>query len=166
VWWIVITSYTISFNPLIHSMNRIVKQLVFSVVLGAFVISHQASSGENKAAAIRPEPPAKEHPGKAVYTKYCMVCHQAGGSGVPGMFPPLSKGSWVGKDPKELVLIITKGLSGKVEVNGEVYKSAMPAQAQLTDKEIADVLSYIRSDFGNSFKPVDIELVKKVRSGK
>jgi len=152
-------------------MSRIVKLLIFSVVLGAFVFSYQISRGEKKAATeLSGNQPAnmaaKEHPGKAVYTKYCLVCHQASGSGVPGMFPPLSKGSWVGKDPKELVLIITKGLSGKVEVNGEIYKSAMPPQAQLTDKEIADVLSYIRSDFGNSFKPVDVELVKKVRSGK
>ena len=159
-------------------MIKIVKQLIFSVVLGVFVISCQDNGGKKSAVAaseqttkeVAVSQPAqsaeKEHPGKAVYTKYCLVCHQASGSGVPGMFPPLSKGSWVGKDPKELVLIITKGLSGKVEVNGEVYKSAMPPQAELTDKEIADVLSYVRSDFGNSFKPVDVELVKKVRSGK
>jgi len=152
-------------------MSRIVKLLIFGVVLSTFVFSYQISHGEKKPATeLSGNQPAKmaakEHPGKAVYTKYCLVCHQANGSGVPGMFPPLSKGSWVGKDPKELVLIITKGLSGKVEVNGEIYKSAMPPQAQLTDKEIADVLSYIRSDFGNSFKPVDVELVKKVRSGK
>jgi len=160
-------------------MSSIVKQLIFSVVLGVFVISHQESRGANNTGSVRSEPlakeisgnqpgktAAKEHPGKAAYTKYCLVCHQANGSGVPGMFPPLGKGSWAGRDPKELVLIITKGLSGKIEVNGEVYKSAMPPQAYLTDKEIADILTYIRSDFGNSFKPVDVEFVKKVRSGK
>lgn len=160
-------------------MNKIVNQLIFSILLGAFVISCQDNSGKKKVEAVVSEPPAKEvlnsqpvqtaekeHPGKAVYTKYCLVCHQATGSGVPGMFPPLGKGSWVGKDSKELVTILTKGLSGKVEVNGEVYKSAMPPQAQLTDQEIADVLSYIRSDFGNSFDPVDAEAVKKIRSGK
>jgi len=100
------------------------------------------------------------------YKKYCLVCHQANGSGVPGMYPPLGPGSWVGKDPKELVMILTKGLSGKVEVNGEIYKNAMPAQSQLTNEEIADVLTYIRSDFGNSFPSVDAALVKKIRSGK
>lgn len=160
-------------------MNRIVKQLVFSVVLGVFVISHLDISGKMRAEIVRSEPQAKkipgnqptkpavkEHPGKAAYTKYCLVCHQANGSGVPGMFPPVGKGSWAGKDPKELVLIITKGLSGKIDVNGEVYKSAMPPQAQLTDQEIADVLTYIRSDFGNNFGAVSVDLVKKVRSGK
>jgi len=98
--------------------------------------------------------------------KYCLVCHQGNGTGVPGMYPPLTKGSWAGRDPKELVPILTKGLSGKVEVNDEVYKSVMPAQEQLTDQEIADVLSYIRSNFGNSFPPVSAATVKKIRSGK
>jgi len=159
-------------------MIKIVKQLIFSVVLGVFVISCQDNGGKKSAVAaseqttkeVAVSQPAqsaeKEHPGKAVYTKYCLVCHQANGSGVPGMYPPLSKGSWAGKDPAELVLIITKGLSGKVEVNGEVYKSAMPAQVQLTDQEIADVLSFVRSNFGNSFDPVNAEMVKKSRLGK
>jgi mono/diheme cytochrome c family protein len=106
------------------------------------------------------------HPGKAVYTKYCLTCHQADGSGVPGMHPPLGPGSWTGNDPKELIAIMMKGLSGKIEVNGEIYKSFMPSHAQLTDQEIADVLTYIRISFGNSFDPVDAELVKKVRSGR
>jgi len=159
-------------------MNRIVNQLILSVLLCIFVVSCQSNTDKKKVAAGS-EPTEKEivnnqpeqmvekvHPGKAVYTKYCLVCHQVNGSGVPGMYPPLSNGSWVGKDPKELVTILTKGLNGKVEVNNEVYKSAMPAQAQLTDQEIADLLSYIRSDFGNSFDPVNAELVKKIRSGK
>lgn len=108
----------------------------------------------------------KVHPGKAVYEKYCLTCHQADGSGVPNMHPPLTPGSWVGKDPKELIAIMMKGLSGKIEVNGEEYKNFMPSHAQLTDEEIADVLSYVRSSFGNNFDPVTPEMVKKVRSGR
>ena len=106
------------------------------------------------------------HPGKAVYDKYCLVCHQSDGSGVPGMHPPLGPGSWAGNPPEELIAMMMKGLSGKVEVNGEIYNGFMPSQAQLTDEEIADVLTYIRSSFGNNFDPVDAKLVKKVRSGK
>lgn len=107
-----------------------------------------------------------EHPGKAVFNKYCLVCHQADGSGVPGMHPPLTQGSWVGNEPKELVAILMKGLSGKIEVNGQTFNGFMPSQAQLTDEEIADVLSYIRSSFGNNFEPIDAAFVKKVRNGK
>lgn len=112
------------------------------------------------------ETAGENHPGKAVYRKYCLACHQTDGSGVANMHPPLTPGSWVGKDPKELIAIMMKGLSGKIEVNGEEYKNFMPSHAQLTDEEIADVLSYVRSSFGNNFDPVTPEMVKKVRSGK
>lgn len=107
-----------------------------------------------------------EHPGKAVYTKYCLSCHQADGSGVPGMYPPLGAGSWAGKNPKELIAVLMKGLSGKIEVNGETFNGFMPSQAQLTDEEIAGVLSYVRSSFGNNFEAVDANLVRKVKSGR
>lgn len=146
----------------------------------AFLASSCQSSSENKKdETVSPaqqteemksevQAPATEaaHPGKAVYDKYCLVCHQSDGSGVPGMHPPLGPGSWVGNAPEELVAIMMKGLSGKVEVNGEVYNGFMPSQAQLTDEEIADVLTYIRSSFGNNFEPIDAKLVKKVRSGR
>lgn len=106
------------------------------------------------------------HPGWKVYKKYCQICHQADGAGVPKMHPPLTQGSWVGNDPRELIAIMMKGLSGKIEVKGEEFKNFMPSHAQLTDEEIADVLSYVRSSFGNNFEPVIPDLVKKVRSGK
>lgn len=128
------------------------------------VSSEQLTNEINK--NLPDQTPEKEHPGKAVYNKYCLTCHQADGSGVPNMHPPLTPGSWVGNDPNELIAIMMKGLSGKIEVNGEVYKNYMPSHAQLTDEEIADVLSYIRSSFGNNFDPITPEMVKKVRSGR
>lgn len=127
------------------------------------------TSSQNQAGAELQQKTTVEnvnHPGWKVYKKYCQTCHQANGSGVPNMHPPLTPGSWVGKDPKELIAIMMKGLSGKIEVNGEEYKNYMPSHAQLTDEEIADVLSYVRSGFGNNFDPVTPEMVKKVRSGK
>ena len=160
-------------------MKGIVKALMLSVFV-VVLLSSCTGNREKKAEVeeINSKPPMEqsdnnqqqtsepEHPGKAVYTKYCLVCHQADGSGVPGMHPPLGPGSWVGNDPKELVAMMMKGLSGKIEVNGDTYNGFMPSQAQLTDEEIANVLSYIRSSFGNNFEPVDASLVKKVRSGK
>lgn len=160
-------------------MKRVVNVLMSSMVLVVLATACQ-NSGENKkeestnqaqqTEEIKSDAKAPEaeavNPGKAVYDKYCLVCHQSDGSGVPGMHPPLTPGSWVGNDPKELIAMMMKGLSGKVEVNGEVYNGFMPSQAQLTDEEIAAVLTYIRSSFGNNFEPVDASLVKKVRSGK
>lgn len=160
-------------------MNMKFNQLLFSVLLGILILSCQSKTENKKVEAVGSEQLAaeinknlpaqsaeKEHPGKAVYTKYCLTCHQADGSGVPNMHPPLGPGSWVSKEPQELVAIMMKGLSGQIEVNGDVYKNFMPSHAQLTDEEIANVLSYVRSSFGNNLEPVTPEVVKKIRSGR
>jgi len=155
------------------------KHLIYCVLIGILFLSCQNASENKKVTPVSTEklateiskslPPAaarKEHPGKAVYNQYCLTCHQADGTGVQNMHPPLTPGSWVGNDPNELIAIMMKGLSGKIEVNGEVYKNFMPSHAQLTDEQLADVLSYIRSSFGNNFESVTPEMVKKVRSGR
>ncbi len=160
-------------------MKKKIKQLLFCVLLFGLVVSCNNTSEKKKTAAVSTEniaseinktlpaeAPKVEHPGKAVYTQYCLTCHQSDGSGVPGMHPPLGPGSWAGKDPKELIAIMMKGLSGKVEVDGEIYNNFMPSHAKLTDEEMANVLSYVRSSFGNNFEPVTPEMVKKIRSGK
>ncbi len=100
------------------------------------------------------------------FQKMSLQIHQTDGSGVINMYPPLGIGSWVEKEPNELIAILMKGMSGKIEVNGEVYKNFMPSQAQLTNEEMADVLSYIRSNFGNNLEPVTHQMVKKIRSGR
>jgi mono/diheme cytochrome c family protein len=160
-------------------MISIFNKVVFSLLWFVLAVSCQ-SNGEKKRIASSNSGQLSQEINKdqnvektkivqrdnAIYKKYCLVCHQADGSGVPGMYPPLGPGSWVGKDSKVLIDILTKGLTGKVEVKGEIYKNAMPAQSQLTDQEIADVLTYIRSDFGNSFDPIDANYVTKNRSGK
>lgn len=103
--------------------------------------------------------------GNELYTKYCLSCHQANGSGVPGMIPPLGPGSWVGKNPDELIVLFLKGLKGEIEVNGELYKNVMPVQPQISDKELADVLTFVRSSFGNNYPPITSQMVAKVRQG-
>lgn len=158
-----------------HIMNK----LAIGVLLTVAVISCQNASTTKKVEAVSTEQLAREiksdlpaqteekvHPGKAVYDKYCLACHQSDGSGVPNMHPPLTPGSWVEKEPAELIAILMKGLSGKIEVNGEEYKNFMPSQAQLSDEEIASVLSYVRSSFGNNLAPVTVEMVKKAKSVK
>jgi len=162
-----------------NSMEKLISRLIFSVLFIALFISCQNSTEKKKNEAVSSDQLAKEiakslpsepekaiHPGKAVYDKYCLTCHQADGSGVPNMHPPLGSGSWVGKDPTELIAIMMKGLSGKIEVDGEIYNSFMPSHAKLTDDEMANVLSYIRSSFGNNFEPVTPDMVKKIRAGK
>ncbi len=160
-------------------MKRITNSFITIVMATAFLVACQGNTENKKAQTVSTEqqateinknlhaqPSEKVHPGKAVFTQYCMACHQTDGTGVPGMHPPLTPGSWVDKGPNELIAIMMKGLSGKIEVNGESYKNFMPSHAQLTDDEIANVLSYIRTSFGNTLEPVTPDMVKAVRSGK
>jgi mono/diheme cytochrome c family protein len=105
-------------------------------------------------------------PGKLVYEKNCLTCHQADGYGVPGMNPPLVGTDWVTGNKERLINVVLKGMTTPLEIDGESYHNPMPSHQFLTDKEIADVLSYIRSSFGNKASPVSIEEVKKVRGKK
>jgi mono/diheme cytochrome c family protein len=107
---------------------------------------------------------ATENPGKKVYDSVCLACHMRDGSGVPGMHPPLIESEFVNGDPGKLITIILKGLSGKIEIQGEIYNSIMPPQANLSDKQIADVLTYIRSNFGNNSSAISMEQVQKIRA--
>jgi mono/diheme cytochrome c family protein len=105
-------------------------------------------------------------PGKKVFDENCLACHQADGRGVPGMNPPIVKTEWVLGDKTRLINILLKGLKTPLTINGEQFHNPMPAQNFLTDQQIADVLTYIRSNFGNKASAVKVEEVKKVRAMK
>ncbi|HMP93261.1 MAG TPA: cytochrome c [Phnomibacter sp.] len=107
--------------------------------------------------------PSRMEEGKKVYESACQACHQPGGVGVPGAFPPLTKNDWVEGDKKRLINVILKGLNDPIKVNGEEYTMPMPAQPNLTDVQIADVLTYIRASFGNKASAISAAEVKALR---
>lgn len=102
--------------------------------------------------------------GLKIYSTYCLSCHQADGSGVPGLNPPLIKTKWVLGDKKKLITVILKGMDEPIEVDGEEYNNVMASHAFLKDQEVADVLTYIRNSFGNKASVVTPTEVKTVRS--
>lgn len=101
--------------------------------------------------------------GKLVYDQTCLACHQADGSGVPRMNPPLIKTKWVLGDKTTLINIVLKGLNEEIEVDGEVYHNPMPPHNFLTDQQIADVLTFVRNSFTNKATAVSVAEVKKAR---
>ncbi len=104
--------------------------------------------------------------GKAVYTQYCLPCHQVDGSGVMNMNPPLIATAYVLGDKTQLINILLKGLSKGVVIDGDKYTNAMPAVNNLTDQQISDVLTYVRNSFGNKASNVTAAEVKAVRAKK
>ena len=103
-------------------------------------------------------------PGEKVFQETCLACHMADGSGIPGMTPSIIKSKMVNGDPGELIKIVLEGKEGKVEINGEMVDGYMPAQPTLTNQQVADVLTYIRSSFENKAEAVFPEDVEKIRN--
>ena len=105
--------------------------------------------------------------GKRLYTQNCVVCHQSTGLGVAGQFPPLVGSEWVNSDSKHgdnhLVMLMLNGLQGSMQVLGGSYNNAMPQWKQLTDDQIAAILTYIRSDWGNKGDAIDPTFVATIR---
>ncbi len=102
--------------------------------------------------------------GQQVFSTTCIVCHQKNGGGVPRLNPPLIKTKYVLGDKSQLIQIVLKGLNQPIEIEGEQYTNAMPSFAQLTDQQIADVLTYVRNSFGNKASAVTPAIVKTERA--
>ena len=101
--------------------------------------------------------------GNLIYTNYCASCHKPGGDGVTGNFPPLKENPRVTGDKKSLIAVVLNGMSGPLHVKGVEYNQAMPSFKFLSDKDVAAVVSYIRTSFGNKAGAVTIEDVAKAR---
>jgi glucose/arabinose dehydrogenase/cytochrome c5 len=102
--------------------------------------------------------------GAKVYQVYCSACHQRNGMGDKQRFPPLGDSDWVTGDKQRLIELVLKGMEGPIEVKGQSYNNTMPQHGFLNDEEIAEVLTHIRSNFGNKSSAVLKEEVTKVRS--
>jgi mono/diheme cytochrome c family protein len=106
--------------------------------------------------------------GKTVYRENCAACHGDTGAGQPGSFPPLSGNPDLFKDRVFPALVVLHGMSGPITVKGQSYDSTMPPFGHLSDAEIAAVVRYLRSAFGNEsrtsqIKPITPELVAQQR---
>jgi mono/diheme cytochrome c family protein len=88
--------------------------------------------------------------GQAVYSRTCIACHQPTGMGIPPVFPPLAGSEWIAKSSSIAVRNIINGMQGPVTVKGMTYNSMMPPVAGLSDKDIADVVTYVNNSWGNT----------------
>jgi nitrite reductase (NO-forming) len=102
--------------------------------------------------------------GRRTYESICGACHQPDGNGLAGTFPPLAGTARVNGPVDDLAVVPLRGLSGPITVAGRAYSGQMPAFDNLSDQEIADVLTYIRGSFGNHAGPVAAADVARVRA--
>ena len=91
--------------------------------------------------------------GAAVYAANCVACHQASGKGVPGAFPALDGSKLVTGPADPQLALVLNGKTG----------TAMPAWKQLSDTDIAAVVTYTRNSWGNKAGDVLPAAVKVAR---
>jgi mono/diheme cytochrome c family protein len=103
--------------------------------------------------------------GKEVFALVCAACHQPHGNGQDGLAPPLRDAEWVLGDERRLIRIVLHGVRDEITVKGVKWNSNMPAFGEaITDRQIADVLSYLRREWGHIGEPVAEAVVTAVRT--
>jgi mono/diheme cytochrome c family protein len=103
--------------------------------------------------------------GKKVYESVCGICHSPDGMGKAGQAPPLAGSEFVNaKNFKRVACIPLQGLAGPVTVAGKEWNLSMaPMGASLSDEDLAAVLTYIRTSWGNTGGEVTADDLKKIR---
>lgn len=109
--------------------------------------------------------------GKKAYNSAgaCFTCHQPNGQGVAGTYPPLAGSEWVQGSEDRVIRIVLHGLTGPLTVHGHTYNSTMPNFGKVqgggfnwSDEKVAQVLTYVRQEWGNQGAPITAAKVSEV----
>lgn len=99
--------------------------------------------------------------GENLYKQNCANCHGEKGEGLRNLYPPLANNEHL-KNTEHVICIIKNGASDELEVNGQVYDQAMPANPKLFDLDIAQLVTYMNKAFNESEEKVEVAEVKKI----
>ena len=137
--------------------------VVVIAMLGIGVVSLNFRPTPAEAYLSGPDPSSMQR-GQKIYEQTCLPCHQADAGGVPGMTPPLQNSAYVQGPATKVIGIVLNGLNDGVEIDGETYSNPMPPfGSSLKDQDIADVLTYVRSHFGNKAGAITVTQVTQIR---
>jgi mono/diheme cytochrome c family protein len=100
--------------------------------------------------------------GEQLYKKYCMNCHQADGSGLARVYPPLAQSDYMNSNFKDVICLIRYGKQGELIVNGVTFNQPMPAIPALTDLEIAEISTYIYNTWEHKRGIIEVKDVSSV----
>lgn len=140
---IYIAHYSIRFDPLVVNEN-----------------ARREKPGATQTVAL-----TRAQLGKRVFATTCVTCHQATGQGIPNVYPPLAGSEWAQGNEERAIRIVLHGLKDPITVAGKEFNNVMaPLGEALKDEQIANALSYVRSEWGNNAPEVQTEAVTRVRA--
>ncbi len=99
--------------------------------------------------------------GILVFKNNCANCHQNKGEGLAALYPPIAKSDYL-VDKKSVICLIRYGQQGAIVVNGKHYNRPMPAQPQLSDLEVAELITYIYNEWGGETKLTGVKTVTPI----
>ena len=112
---------------------------------------------------LTPAQTALSNTGRTIYTALCAACHQPHGFGLDGLAPPLVDSEWLLGNPDIPARIILHGAAGPLKVGGRTWNLAMPPLPQLTDEQIAGVLTFLRREWDHNASPVEAAAITELR---
>jgi mono/diheme cytochrome c family protein len=100
--------------------------------------------------------------GEQLYNKHCSNCHQATGTGLGRVYPPLNQSDYMEKNPENVLCLMKNGIEGELVVNGIAYNQAMPGVPTLSDLEIADIATYIYNSWDHKRGIIEVSNARQV----
>jgi ubiquinol-cytochrome c reductase cytochrome b subunit len=158
ILWLLAVSLAIIWWLTIWSQLSIMQKQATTPTSGAPAVAAKEQAHQTEAGSSDQSPPSTTavvspaaKAGQAVYSQNCSSCHGAAGAGTPPNFPPLAGNAFVTGDPKQVILTVLNGKTGAIQVNGATYNGQMPPwKSSLSSKDIANVVTYIRSALGTN----------------
>ncbi len=127
------------------------------------LVTFSCTNSNNKSLTVKGEVPKLElEKGSQIYRAKCMNCHRTNGEGIPKVFPPLAKSDFLENKLEEAIRMVKYGGGDEIKVNGQKYKSYMPASG-LNDRDLTLVFNYILNSWGNEYGLIQIETVTNIK---
>ena len=98
--------------------------------------------------------------GKRLYQLHCANCHQADGTGLASLYPPLNNSDYLMSNRSESICGMRYGQKGEIVVNGISFNQEMPGIINLTDLEIAEIATYVYTEFTDTVQIITINEVR------
>jgi cytochrome c553 len=100
--------------------------------------------------------------GKRLYDVHCSNCHQKDGMGLARLYPPLKNSDYLLPNKDKVICGIRHGQKGEIVVNGISFNQEMPAIPNISDLEIAEIATFIYTEFADSVQIVTINEVREI----
>lgn len=110
----------------------------------------------------KPEWSYSANRGATVFKANCAYCHKADGSGQTGQVPALANNQGLSADPDRGIRLLMLTKTGKARTHGMEYADMVAILDELSNRDLADVLTYVLSSWGNCAGPIKSDRIKAV----